>query len=261
MTYHSPPHAAVSHGTLLSPEPVGSLWFLGFADDAVAALPSQMEAYGYRVVRSDLRENLPGKPGETGCGALILDVQAGDHRVIPLVRELASSPGGPGIIVIDRSDEEIDRILALEAGADDCVTWPCGARELVARIRAIARRRQAPVRQVEIASEETAERLCFSGWRIDRVQRRLYRPGGRDEPLPAAEFAVLDQLLRQPRKIVSRETLLEATATDGSPETRHARAIDIQVSRLRKRLEIDGDEIIRTVRGRGYMLLPPVTAG
>ncbi|MBA2935899.1 response regulator transcription factor [Sphingomonas sp. CGMCC 1.13654] len=230
-------------------------------EGVAAAIALQIETYGYRVTRYAVADGLPASP-VFGPEAVIIEARGQSGSLMARVRAGMGLPGGPAVVVIDQGLEPVDRILVLEAGADDCILWPCSPRELVARLHAIARRRR-PFSEPEgaVTSVLTGDMLAFGPWTIDRAQRRLIRPGASTEILPVAEFAVLDQLLRQPRKIVSREALLEATAPGDAPETRNLRAIDIQVSRLRKRLEIDGDELIRTVRGRGYMLLPPVTPG
>ena len=238
---------------------VPSVWLLAEPAGVTAALVSQIDAYGYRLRCFSLGEGLPVSLDMPGPDTVIIEALAQGGSIMSWVRAGSALAGSPAVMVIDHGIEPIDRILALEAGADDCVIWPCGPRELVARIRAIARRRRPAQYLDGIAPASwVADVLSFGNWTIDRAQRRLVHSGGPAEILPVAEFAVLDQLLRQPRKIVSREALLDATAPTDVPETRNLRAIDIQVSRLRRRLEIDGDELIRTVRGRGYMLLPPV---
>lgn len=232
------------------------VWLLGWSERAGTFAP-QIETYGYRIERLDGIEDVRRSVGAMPLAMIIEGTPASD--LMALVRAGAAVPGRPGLIVVDRGLEPIDRILALESGADDCVAWPCGARELVARIRAVTRRRQDVIGPADAESIDAGDDVvAFAGWTIDRPQRRLMRDGRSSETLPLAEFAVLDQLLRHPRRIVGRQALLDATASPDEQETRSLRAIDIQISRLRKRLELDGEEIIRTVRGRGYMLLPPV---
>lgn len=238
---------------------MGGIWLLA-RSEAVRAIGPEIEFHGYRV--QDLDASIPS-PIRSGTGdprLVILEAGLDDAALIAWVRDAAALPGRPGVLVLDRGIDPIDRIVALEAGADDCVAWPCAPRELVARIRAISRRWHPvaePVAEIGVAASAA---LSFAGWTLDRQKRRLHRPRQVDMILPVAEFAVLDELLRSPRRIVARKALLEATTPLDGPETRSPRAIDIQVSRLRRRLEIDGAEIIRTVRGRGYMLIAAVAS-
>jgi two-component system, OmpR family, response regulator len=244
----------------LAPSPASSSRRLRIvATSATArALADQFAAFGYQLSCHDLAAPFEEKAGESACEALIVEGTGGSDRVVAVVRAAASLWPEAAIILIDRSGELVDRILALEAGADDCIGWPCDPRELLARIRAIRRRGIAGHDRTAVATNEPEDcnTVRFAGWVLDRLHRRLTGEDGRIEILSAAEFAVIDLLVRQSRRIVSREALLQTTGPASGPETRHSRAIDIQVSRLRKRIEADGEEIIRTVRGRGYMLLP-----
>jgi two-component system, OmpR family, response regulator len=246
----------------LAPSPASSSRRLRIVATSVMAseLSDQFGAFGYRISCHDLAAPFEEEAGESPCEALIVEGAGGSNRVVSVVRAAATLWPEAAIILIDRGGELVDRILALEAGADDCIAWPCDPRELLARIRAIRRRGISwDDRTAGDDEAEDSNAVRFSGWVLDRLHRRLTGEDGRIEILSAAEFAVIDLLVRQCRRIVSREALLKSTAPASGPETRHSRAIDIQVSRLRKRIEVDGEEIIRTVRGRGYMLLPAVS--
>jgi two-component system, OmpR family, response regulator len=244
----------------LAPSPASSSRLLRIVATSVTAqeLADPFGAFGYRISCHDLAAPFEEKAGESPCEALIVEGAGGSDRVVAVIRAAATLWPEAAIILIDRSGELVDRILALEAGADDCIDWPCDPRELLARIRAIRRRGVAEHDRTVMAMNEPEDcnAVRFAGWVLDRLHRRLTGEDGRVEILSAAEFAVIDLLVRQSRRIVSREALLKTTGPASGPETRHSRAIDIQVSRLRKRIETDGEEIIRTVRGRGYMLLP-----
>lgn len=223
-------------------------------------LPS-LRAYGYHVKRNDLVDGRTLGLPKSMFGTLIIESETGGASLLSFIRDVAALPDRPAIIIVDTARDVADRVLALEMGADDYVEWPCALRELIARIRAIARRRDSgQIFPAAIEEEEEPGSFAFSGWRLDRPQRLLTGADGSSESLSAAEFAVLDALASRPGRVVSREALLQETARGGEPDSRNLRAIDIQVSRLRKRLEIDREEIIRTVRGRGYMLIPVVTA-
>lgn len=238
-----------------------SVLLIGRSGGIADTLAPSLQAYGYQVRHHDLADArvfaLPNDMFET----LIIESEASGANMLPFIRDVAALPGRPGVIILDTGREVADRVLALEMGADDYVEWPCALRELIARIRAIARRRDVGEILYPVIDDDGPDRLSFSSWTLDRSQRLLTNADGSSEGLSAAEFAVLDALASRPRRVISREALLQETAHGDEPDSRNLRAIDIQVSRLRKRLEIDGEEIIRTVRGRGYMLMPAVTSG
>jgi DNA-binding response OmpR family regulator len=223
-------------------------------------LDDQIGPYGYHVVRIDPAGGSMTPSAFSDADMVIIHAERNGASMTRLVGHAATLPGRPGILVIECGLDAADRVLALELGADDCVTCPFVPRELVARIHAILRRRQAIlVADGDDRSLPVASNVCsFSGWVLWREQRRLARGAEPAVALPAAEFEILDLLLSRAGSVVSRQLLLGATAQTSSHERRDPRAIDLQISRLRKRLEIDGREIIRTVRGRGYMIIGDV---
>jgi len=148
----------------------------------------------------------------------------------------------------DRRDE-IDRVVGLELGADDYVTKPFSLRELLARIRAVLRRHGA--------GRPQRGRCKFGGWQFDRRTRRLTDPGGTEVALTKGEYALLTAFLGAPQRPLSREHLLQATRVH---EDMFDRSIDVQILRLRRKMEIDpsAPSIIRTERGVGYVFDLPV---
>ena len=160
------------------------------------------------------------------------------------------------VILLTALVEETDRIVGLEVGADDYVTKPFSPRELLARIRAVLRRTQSPTNRRDAAP--TAGEFRFDRWRLDARSRELI---GRDEvsvPLSTAEFRLLLVFLQRPHLVLSREQLLDLTA--GRALEPFERSIDNQVSRLRKKIEVDAKKpaIIKTVWGGGYVLASEV---
>ncbi|MEL6241294.1 MAG: response regulator [Pseudomonadota bacterium] len=192
---------------------------------------------------------------------IVLDLMMPGEDGLSICRRV--SPDLP-ILVLSAKGEELDRIIGLEVGADDYLTKPFNPRELVARIRAVLRRRDqmppASVSEAHVASGSTEseqlgtdrEVLVFDGWRLDVEGRRLFDVSRADVPLSSGEFALLTEFARRPYRVLSRDLLLEWTRGDASDA--FDRAIDVQLSRLRKKLaERGGKGLIKTIRGDGYL--------
>ncbi|MDR3508325.1 MAG: response regulator [Caulobacteraceae bacterium] len=182
---------------------------------------------------------------------VILDVMMPGEDGLSACRRLADADGPP-VIIMSAMGDEIDRIIGLELGADDYLAKPCSPRELLARIRSVLRR-----------GEDRGDRgksgyaFEFAGYRLDVVRRQLLAPSGETVLLTEGEFSLLTAFLEQPGRILARDELIEH-AKGGDAEI-YDRAIDVQVSRLRRKLG-SGDEsdIIRTMRGSGYMFTAKV---
>jgi two-component system OmpR family response regulator len=148
--------------------------------------------------------------------------------------------------------DDADRIIGLELGADDYLPKPCNPRELLARVRAVLRRRGESSGKPGVACE-------FAGWRMDLVRRELQSPSGVVVNLTGGEFMLLRALLERPMRILTRDELLDVAR--GPDADAFDRAIDVQVSRLRRKFE-DGAPgqaaLIRTIRNEGYMFDAPV---
>ena len=161
----------------------------------------------------------------------------------------------PVIIITGHRKDDIDRVVGLELGADDYLTKPFNLRELLARVRAVLRRfdvgRAAPARDSERG------RFRFSGWQLDRRVRQLTDPSGTPVALTKGEYAMLLAFLEAPQRPLSREHLLQATRIH---EDVFDRSIDVQILRLRRKLERDpsAPRVIRTERGVGYVFAVPV---
>ena len=165
-----------------------------------------------------------------------------------------------GLVIVTGRGDAIDKVVGLEIGADDYVTKPFDLRELLARIKAVLRRLAPPDTAAQAAPSERT-RLRFAGWELDTAARRLVDPQALPVPLTTGEFDLLAVFARHPGRVLSRDFLLEATR--GREAAPFDRTIDVQVGRLRKKLEADAEDpqIIKSVRGAGYILVPPVTAG
>jgi DNA-binding response OmpR family regulator len=188
---------------------------------------------------------------------IILDLRLQNADGFDLLREIRTRSDVPVIITTGDRCDEIDRVVGLELGADDYLTKPFSLRELLARIRAVLRRREAG----RAALQRDGERgQCkFGGWRLDRRLRRLTDPDGRGVSLTKGEYALLTAFLDAPQRPLSREHLLQATRVH---EDVFDRSIDVQILRLRRKLERDPStpQIIMTERGVGYVFALPVEA-
>jgi DNA-binding response OmpR family regulator len=180
---------------------------------------------------------------------VLLDLKLPSEDGMTLARELRETSNVPIIILTGRKDD-VDRIMGLELGADDYLTKPFNLRELLARIRAILRRTQAhPVTAMEGRAPQA---FRFGAWELDLRSRRLTSNDGERVELTHAEFALLAAFLGAPERILSREQLLELSR--GNDENVFDRSIDVQILRLRRKIESDPSrpKLIRTERGAGY---------
>jgi len=187
---------------------------------------------------------------------VVLDLRLGQEDGLDLLREIRASSDVPVIITTGHRREEIDRVVGLELGADDYITKPFGLRELLARIRAVLRRREPG--QPAAGQRDAGKGRCrFGNWQLDRKNRRLTSLRGEPVALTKGEYALLMAFIDAPQRPLSREHLLQATRVH---EDVFDRSIDVQVLRLRRKLEADPNSpsIIRTERGIGYVFTLPV---
>jgi two-component system, OmpR family, response regulator len=182
-------------------------------------------------------------PGDDGL-VLCRNLRASKHRSIP-------------VVMLTARDDETDRIIGLEMGADDYVVKPFSARELLARIKAVLRRTRMLPPNLQIT--EASRMLAFGSWRLDTTARHLLDPQNTVVALSGAEFRLLRVFLDHPQRVLSRDQLLNLT--QGRDAEHFDRSIDLLVSRLRQRLMDDSREqaYIKTVRSEGYVFCVPVT--
>ena len=201
--------------------------------------------------RSAVARQLAG--GDTS--AIILDLHLGQDNGLDLLREIRSGSDVPVVILTGRFRDQVDCVVGLELGADDYLTKPFGIRELYARFRAVLRRRENGWSLRSRDGERGGYK--FGGWRLDRRSRRLIDPQERPVTLSKCEYALLLAFLDAPERPLSREYLLRATRLH---EDIFDRSIDVQVLRLRHKLEADpkAPRVIKTERGVGYVFAIPV---
>jgi two-component system OmpR family response regulator len=185
---------------------------------------------------------------------IVLDLKLRAEDGMVLARRLRDESEIP-IMMLTGRKEEADRVMGLELGADDYLTKPFSPRELLARIRTILRRRHAEVRQ---GKPEGIRAYRFDGWELNLNTRRLTAPDGGDVTLSNGEFSLLVVLLGAPNRILSRDLLLDLSRLHNDEV--YNRSIDVQILRLRRKIEKDTGEprYIKTERGAGYLFAVPV---
>jgi two-component system OmpR family response regulator len=189
---------------------------------------------------------------------IVLDLMLPGEDGLALCRRLRGESSTP-VIMLTAKGDEIDRIVGLEMGADDYLAKPFSARELLARIKAVLRRAGAAQGGLAGARQEPSSTvLAFAGWRLDLGNRELTSPDGVLVALSAGEFGLLAALASHPQRVLSRDQLLDLAR--GREAQAFDRSIDVQVSRLRRKIEADPREptLIKTVRGGGYLFTPKV---
>ncbi|MFP4125581.1 MAG: response regulator [Alphaproteobacteria bacterium] len=190
---------------------------------------------------------------------VVLDLMLPGEDGLSLCRRLRRESELP-VVMLTALGEEPDRIAGLEIGADDYVAKPFSPRELLARIRAVLRRYERAERRLEPLPEVAPERewWCFAGWRLDPATRELQDPEGVVVTLTAGEFDLLRAFVERPQRVLSRDQLLDLTR--GREPGPFDRSVDVQLGRLRRKIEADPKHprLIKTVRGGGYVLAAAV---
>jgi two-component system, OmpR family, response regulator len=210
---------------------------------------------GFRVTVAQDGEEMDRLMSADKVDLLILDIMLPNEDGLSLCRRVRAEGNLP-VIMLTARGSEIDRVVGLEMGADDYLTKPFGTHELVARVRALLRRS-------EYAAHEPRSRprsvLRFLNWRLDLVARRLHSLDGTRVPLTGGEFELLMAFCEHANKVLTREQLLDFTR--GKAAAGVERSIDIQVSRLRRKIEKDPKDpaLIQTVRSGGYIFAAQVT--
>ena len=220
-----------------------------------------LKGHGYRVSQLHDGASLFELMAADAPLLVMLDLGLGDEDGLAIARRLREHHRCGLVIVTGRSDA-VDKIVGLEVGADDYVTKPFDLRELLARIKAVLRRLEPNAPAPATAAPTTAARasLRFAGWVLDTAARTLTSPQQRDVALTSGEFDLLNTFVKHPGRVLSRDFLLEATRGRGSGP--FDRTIDVQVGRLRRKIEDDPEnpQIIKSVRGAGYLFAPVVSS-
>jgi two-component system OmpR family response regulator len=223
--------------------------------DITQLLANYLPTHGFRVSQVHHGEALIQLMERDPADLVLLDLGLPGEDGFSIARRIRGR-WQIGLVIVTGRGDAVDKVVGLEVGADDYVTKPFDLRELVARIKAVLRRVL-----VQPAAPAAGKALEFAGWRLDIGARSLNNPQGEDVALTTGEFELLSTFARHPGRVLSRDFLLEHTR--GREAAPFDRTIDVQVGRLRRKLQAQPgtDEIIKSVRGAGYILVPPVAHG
>ncbi|WP_370873723.1 response regulator [Caulobacter ginsengisoli] len=244
------------------PSEVGARILMVDDDRGIRDVVSEfLTRHGYQVETAGDGKGMEAALARGPVDLIVLDVMMPGEDGLSICRRLSGTANAPSIIMLSAMGEETDRIVGLELGADDYLPKPCNPRELLARVRAVLRRRREPAG----TGEEGVGAAClFAGWRLDLVRRELRSPQGVVVNLSGGEFSLLRAFVDHPQRVLTRDQLLDFAR--GRDSDAYDRAIDVQISRLRKKLD-DGaagggsGELIRTIRSEGYMFTAKVARG
>ncbi len=226
--------------------------------DICELVQDYLSGEGYRVSTANDGSGMRRVMAQHAIDLVILDLMLPGEDGLTLARALRNE-SGVGIIILTGRGETVDRIIGLEMGADDYLPKPFHLRELLARVKSVLRRVSA--RSQEKQSQSPRSKARFAGWNLDLSTRELLSPAGSEVRLTTGEFDLLAAFVNNANQVLSRDRLLDlARNREAGP---FDRTIDVQVGRLRRKLEDDPQKptIIKTVRGTGYIFTPIVEVG
>ncbi len=222
-----------------------------------------LKMHGFNVTLCDGGKSLRAAIERTIPDLVVLDLNMPEEDGLSIIRDLKSRTNVP-VIMLTATASPIDRVVGLELGADDYVAKPCELRELMARIRSVLRR-SGPARAQAAESggaKPSKEALVRFGTKwLDLQAQALRDDEGNEHPLTASEFGLLKVFAANPKRVLSRERLLElANARDSEA---FDRAVDLRIMRIRRKIEVDPTKpaVIRTIRGGGYLFSPASEKG
>ena len=204
-----------------------------------------------RVTAVASGSEMQGTLAEQTIDVVVLDLRLGGEDGMEIAKKLRQDSTVPIIMVTGKKDEA-DRVMGLELGADDYITKPFSPRELLARVRAVLRRYKL-IQDLMPARDEKRRAYRFGGWELNLRTRRLNSPQGARIELTNGEFSLLQAFCAAPRRILSRDQLLELSRLNRTEV--YDRTIDVQILRLRRKIEVDAaqPQFIKTERGAGYL--------
>jgi two-component system, OmpR family, response regulator len=254
------PTTTLAHIAVLDDEP-----------DITALLGTYLRSHGYRVSELHRGAALLALMQNDAPALVLLDLGLPGEDGLAIARHLREAAGPPalGLVIVTGRGDAVDKVVGLEIGADDYITKPFNLRELLARVKAVLRRVEAvaPAASLQAAALTAAparpaqsDSLHFAGFTLHRAGRHLRGADGNEIALTSSEFDLLLVFLTHPGRVLSRDQLL--TQSRGREAAPFDRSVDVQIGRLRKKLEVDpkAPQILKSVRGAGYLLAVPVNS-
>lgn len=226
--------------------------------DITQLLAHYFKGHGFRVSQLHDGAGLMALVAEDPPALVLLDLGLGPEDGLAVARALREK-ARCGLVIVTGRGDAVDKVVGLEIGADDYVTKPFDLRELLARVKAVLRRIEPNEPGLAPTAELAQHLMSFAGWTLDTAGRRLLNPTGAEVPITTGEFDLLCAFAQHAGRVLSRDFLLEHTR--GRPAGPFDRTIDVQVGRLRKKIEADPEnpQLLKSVRGAGYVLVAPVS--
>jgi two-component system OmpR family response regulator len=227
--------------------------------DITLLLANYLKGHGFRASQLHTGAALFELMAADPPALVLLDLGLGADDGLAIARRLREH-WRCGLVIVTGRGDAVDKVVGLEIGADDYVTKPFDLRELLARVKAVLRRLEPAAAAAAAAPPAARSRWQFAGWSLDPAARTLTGADGADVALTTGEFELLCAFAKHPGRVLSRDFLLECTR--GREAGPFDRTIDVQVGRLRRKIEADPEnpQIIKSVRGAGYVLVAPVAA-
>ncbi|MBT7953666.1 MAG: response regulator [Rhodospirillaceae bacterium] len=239
-------------------ENTGTLLVVDDEEEICNFLKDYLEQHGYEVFTANDGDAMRAVMNDNSIDLVILDLLMPGEDGLTLTRYLREK-SKVAIIILTGKDEEVDRIVGLEMGADDYIAKPFSSRELLARVKTVLRR--VNERTEQITAGANGGSVQFAGWSFDKVGRRLMSPAGSEVALTTMEFNLLTAFTDNPNRVLDRDRLLDLLQNRSWEP--YDRSIDVLLGRLRSKIENNPKrpELIKTVRGTGYVLATTVDSG
>ncbi|MCZ6502170.1 MAG: response regulator [Gammaproteobacteria bacterium] len=216
-------------------------------------LAAHFEKEGYNVFTKDNADDVEKLINDEGIELCLIDINLPGKDGLMLTRELRTH-SDVGIILVTRKDEQIDRIVGLESGADDYVTKPFDPRELLSRVKNLLWRVKVQEKQ-----KEKGFKRSFEGWTLDLNKRQLITPGNDIQSLSTGEFHLLLALIENAGEVMTRDQLMNKIRNrEWYPDDRYIDVLVGQVRRKFRQFEPD-TTFISTIHGTGYLFTPVIS--
>jgi two-component system phosphate regulon response regulator OmpR len=224
--------------------------------DAVA---EYLARRGFDLRRAEDGLSLRRQLAERPADCVVLDIALPGEDGLTIARALRAE-SDIGIVMLTAAGDVVDRVVGLEVGADDYIAKPVDLRELLARLRAVLRRREATQQALAAAAPAPGKRVRMGRTWLDLDARRLAGADGQEIPLGPSEFVLLRAFAERPGRVLTREVLLDLAHPRG--DEHFDRSIDVRIARIRRKIEAvpERPAVIRTIRGAGYVFDPTAEA-